>query len=89
MKETGKNHRLEQIKEQEKQMELVDRKNASRAESEDNSAGWKQNQLAGNVMQHTPIQKGKSRNTLVTSPTASTGLSTLQVSTNNNRMVHL
>jgi hypothetical protein len=38
MKETGKNHRLEQIKEQERQMELVDRKNASRTESEDNSA---------------------------------------------------
>ena len=50
MKEMGKNHRLEQIKEQEKQMELVDRKNASRAESEDNSAGWKRNQLAGNVL---------------------------------------
>ena len=43
MKETGKNHRLEQIKEQERQMELVDRKNASRAESEDNSAAWKRN----------------------------------------------
>jgi hypothetical protein len=50
MKEMGKNHRLEQIKEQEKQMELVDRKNASRSESEDNSAGWKRNQLAGNVL---------------------------------------
>ena len=36
MKETGKNHRLEQIKEQERQIELADRKNASRAESEDN-----------------------------------------------------
>jgi hypothetical protein len=44
MKETGKNHRLEQIKEQERQIELVERKNASRAESTDNSAGGTRNQ---------------------------------------------
>ena len=58
MKETGKNHRLEQIKEQERQIELVERKNAaSRSDSTDNSAGGSRNQSVVKAILHTSIQQ--------------------------------